>query len=111
MFSNISRYYLDNILQSKLDVKNIARFTIDYFSMVAAKLRDALVLKNIIDLIRSFDIYFYIVINFVAKPIKMELIRVITLYCLRIIIMLNYKTFVSIRLYYEKFVACVIRLS
>lgn len=79
MFSNISRYYLDNILHRRLDVKNIARFTIDYFSIVVAKLRDASILRNIIELIRSFDIYIYIVINLVALPVKIELFRIISL--------------------------------
>jgi hypothetical protein len=65
-----------------------------------------------IDLVRSFDMYAYVVVSFTAQTtVKWELHRVITLYRLRLMAMVGYKTFASIRLYHEEFLARIIRLG
>ncbi len=56
--------------------------------------------------------YAYIVFSFIPQTsVKIELHRVITLYRLRIMGMSGYKTFASIRLYHEEFLARIIRLG
>jgi hypothetical protein len=112
MFSTIPRRYFDDIFHSRLEVKNIIRFISDYSSMAVSEKIEASDAKNMLDLIRSFDMYAYIVYSFTSHAsVKAELIRVITLYRLRLISMAGYKTFASIRAYYEEFLARIIRLG
>jgi len=112
MFPNIPRRYLDDIFHGRLDVKNIVRFIVDFSSMAASEKVDAPEAKSMNDLIRSFDLYAYIVWSFTPQQsVKNELHRVITLYRLRLMSMVGYKTFASIKLYHEEFLARVIRLG
>lgn len=112
MFPNVPRRYLEDIFHSRLDVKNIIRFIVDFSSMAASEKVDAPDAKSMTDLIRSFDMYVYIVFSFTPQmSVKIELHRVITLYRLRIMGMSGYKTFASIRLCHEEFLARVIRLG
>jgi len=65
MFSSVSRRYLDDIFYDRLDIKNITRFIVDLFFVVASNKVDASNAKSLIDLIRAFDIYVYIAFSFV----------------------------------------------
>lgn len=112
MFSNISRRYLENIFHNKLDIKNINKFIIDFFSTIVFEKINAFNARNIIDLVRNFDMYIYVVVSFIAQTtIKWNLYQVIILYRFRLMAMINYKTFASIRLYHEKFLVRIIRLD
>lgn len=61
IFSNIFRRYLKNIYYKQLNIKNIIKFIIDLFSIIALKKIDIFETKNINNLVRNFDIYIYIV--------------------------------------------------
>lgn len=111
VFPHIPHHYFDDILHSRLDVKDIARFTIDPSCMPAAERRDAPVPKNMIELLRGFDVYVYIMLSFTPATVKWELYQVITIYRLRLMAMLDYKIFASIRVYHEHFVARAIILG
>jgi hypothetical protein len=112
MFPSIPRRYLGDILHGRLDVKNIMRFTIDYSSMAASEKVDAPEARSFNDLMRGFEMYVYIVICFtLATSVKLDLLRVITAYRLRLMSIVGIKTFASIRLYHEEFLARVIRLG
>ncbi len=67
MFSNISRRYLENIFHNKLDIKNIDKFIIDFFSTIVFEKINAFNARNIIDLVRNFDMYIYVVVSFIAQ--------------------------------------------
>jgi len=71
MFSSVSRRYLNDIFYDRLDVKNITRFIIDLFFVVASNKIDASNAKSLINLVRVFDIYVYIALSFV-KHITMK---------------------------------------
>jgi len=71
MFSSVSHRYLNDIFYNKLDVKNITKFIVDLFFVVAFNKIDASNAESLIDLIRVFDIYVYIALSFV-KHITMK---------------------------------------
>ena len=112
IFSNISYCYLKNIFYNKLNIKNIIKFIVDFSFIIVLKKIDIFDAKSINNLICSFDIYIYIVFNFILQTsIKIKFYRIITFYCLCIIDISNYKIFVFIKFYYKKFLVCVICLE
>jgi len=65
IFSSVSRRYLDNIFYSRLDIKNIIRFTADLFFVATTDVSDFSDTKSFLDLVRVFDIYIFIAFSFV----------------------------------------------
>jgi len=112
IFSSISRRYLEDIFYNKLNVKNIIKFIIDFFVIIAFEKIDTFNAKSLNNLICNFNMYVFIVISFTSQiSIKLKFLRVIILYRFRLIIISNYKIFVFIKLYYKKFLARVICLD
>jgi len=109
MFSSIFCRYFEDIFYNKLNIKNIIKFIVNFFVIIAFEKIDAFNAKSLNNLICNFNIYVYIVISFTFQiSIKLELLRIIILYCFCLIIILNYKIFVFIRLYYKKFLVRII---
>jgi len=67
MFSNIFCCYLKDIFYSKLDIKNIIKFIVDFFAIIAFEKIDASNAKSLNNLICNFDMYVYIVISFTSQ--------------------------------------------
>lgn len=111
MFPNIPRHYFDEIVRSRLELKTSRGSPSTTLPLAAAGRRDAPVPKNMIELLRGFDVYIYIVVSFTPATVKWELHRATTVYRLRSMAMINFKIFASIRLYHEEFLARVIRLG
>jgi len=65
IFSSISRCYLNNIFYSRLDIKNIIKFTVDFFFAATTDASDFSDTRNFLNLICIFDIYIFIVFSFV----------------------------------------------
>jgi len=109
IFSSIFCRYFKDIFYNRLDIKNIIKFIVNFFAIIAFKKINTFSAKSFNNLICNFDIYIYIVISFTSQIlIKLEFLRVIIFYCFCLIIILNYKIFVFIKLYYKKFLARVI---
>jgi len=65
MFSNVSRRYLNDIFYSRLDIKNIIKFIVDLFFVVATNVIDSFNARSLLDLLCVFDIYIFIAFSFV----------------------------------------------
>jgi len=65
IFSSILCCYLNNIFYSKLDIKNIIKFTINFFFVATTNVFDFSNTKNFLNLICVFDIYIFITFSFV----------------------------------------------
>jgi len=65
IFSSILRCYLINIFYNKLDIKNIIKFTINFFSIAIINIFNFFNIKNLLNLICIFDIYIFIIFSFV----------------------------------------------
>jgi len=65
IFFSILRCYLNNIFYSKLNIKNIIKFIINFFFVVATNIIDFFNIRNFLNLFYVFDIYIFIVFNFV----------------------------------------------
>ncbi len=65
IFLNILRCCLNNIFYSKLNIKNIIKFITNFFFIVATNAIDSLNTRNLFNLFCAFDIYIFIVFNFV----------------------------------------------
>jgi len=75
MFFSIFCRYLKNIFYNKLNIKNIIRFIVNFFVIIAFEKINASNAKNLNILIRNFDIYIYIIISFISQIlIKLELL-------------------------------------
>jgi len=112
IFFSIFCCYLKDIFYNKLDIKNIIKFIVDFFVIIAFEKIDTFNAKSFNNLICSFDIYIYIVISFTSQIlIKLKFLRIIIFYYFCLIVILNYKIFVFIKLYYKKFLVCVICLN
>jgi len=66
IFFNISCCYLKNIFYNKLNIKNIIKFIINFFVIIVFEKINVLNAKSFNILICNFDIYIYIVINFIS---------------------------------------------
>jgi len=66
MFSNVLRCYLDNIFYNKLNIKNIIKFIINFFFIAITNAFDSSNARSLLNLICIFDIYIFIVLNFVS---------------------------------------------
>jgi len=66
IFFSIFYCYFEDIFYSKLDIKNIIRFIINFFVIVVFEKIDTSNAKSLNNLIRNFDIYVYIVISFTS---------------------------------------------
>ncbi len=65
IFSSILRCYLNNIFYSKLDIKNIIKFTINFFFIAIIDIFNFFNIRIFLDLIYIFDIYIFITFSFV----------------------------------------------
>jgi len=60
IFSSILYCYLNNIFYSKLNIKNIIRFIVNLFFVVATNIVDSSNARSFLDLLCTFDIYIFI---------------------------------------------------
>jgi len=65
IFFSILRCYLNNIFYSRLNIKNIIKFTVDLFSVAATNAIDSSDTRNFLNLFCAFDIYIFIAFSFV----------------------------------------------
>jgi len=65
IFSSILRCYLNNIFYSRLDIKNIIKFTANFFFAATTDASDFSDTRNFLNLICIFDIYIFITFSFV----------------------------------------------
>ena len=65
IFFSILCYYLDNIFYNKLNIKNIIKFIINFFFIVAINTIDFFNTRSFLDLFCTFDIYIFITFSFV----------------------------------------------
>jgi len=65
MFSSVLRYYLNNIFYSKLNIKNIIKFIVNFFFVVATNAINSFNTKSLLNLLCTFDIYIFITFSFV----------------------------------------------
>jgi len=65
IFFSVSRYYLNNIFYNKLNIKNIIKFIVDFFFVVAINTIDFSNTKSFLNLFCAFDIYIFIAFSFV----------------------------------------------
>ncbi len=65
IFSSVLRCYLNNIFYNKLNIKNIIKFIVDLFFVVAINTINFSNARSLLDLLRAFDIYIFIVFSFV----------------------------------------------
>lgn len=81
MFPSVARRYLEDIYHCRLEVKQIMRFVVNPSSDAASDTADAFDAKNMLDLIREFQIFAFIVMAFVPHlAVRWELQRAITIY-------------------------------
>ncbi len=69
IFSSVLYRYLDDIFYNKLNIKNIIKFIVDFFFVVATNAINFFDAKNLLDLFRIFDIYIFIAFSFVSHLI------------------------------------------
>ncbi len=65
IFSSILRCYLNNIFYNRLDIKNIIKFTVDFFFVAITDAFDSSDTKKFLNLICVFNIYIFIAFSFV----------------------------------------------
>jgi len=65
IFLNILRCYLNNIFYSRLDIKNIIRFTIDFFFVIVINAINSFNARSLLNFLCTFDIYIFIALSFV----------------------------------------------
>jgi len=65
IFSNILYCYLDNIFYNKLNIKNIIKFIVDFFFIVAINVINFFNAKSFLNLLCTFNIYIFIIFSFV----------------------------------------------
>jgi len=66
MFFSIFCRYFENIFYNKLDIKNIIKFIVNFFVIIAFEKIDISNAKSFNNLIYNFDIYIYIIISFTS---------------------------------------------
>jgi len=66
IFSSVFCCYFKNIFYNRLDVKNIIKFIVDFFAIVAFEKIDISNAKSLNNLVCNFDIYIYIIISFTS---------------------------------------------
>jgi len=66
IFSSVSRRYLNDIFYNKLDIKNVIRFTIDFFLNATTNAINSFDARSLLNLLRIFDIYIFIALSFVS---------------------------------------------
>jgi len=65
IFFSILCYYLNNIFYNKLNIKNIIKFIVDFFFVVAINAIDFFNAKSLLNLLCIFNIYIFIAFSFV----------------------------------------------
>jgi len=69
IFSNVLRCYLNNIFYNKLNVKNIIKFIVNFFFVVAINATNSLNARSLLNLLCTFDIYIFIIFSLVSHLI------------------------------------------
>jgi len=67
IFFSIFCRYFEDIFYNKLDIKNILKFIVNFFVIIAFEKIDAFNAKSFNNLICNFNIYIYIVISFISQ--------------------------------------------
>jgi len=65
IFSSVSRRYLNDIFYNRLNVKNIIKFIVNFFFVVATNAIDFFDTRSFLNLFCVFNIYIFIVLSFV----------------------------------------------
>ncbi len=65
IFFNILCYYLNNIFYNKLNIKNIIKFIVNFFFIVAINIINSFNIKCFLNLFCIFNIYIFIAFSFV----------------------------------------------
>ncbi len=65
IFSSVLRCYLNDIFYSRLNIKNIIKFIINFFFAIAIDAIDFFNTRNFLNLFCVFDIYIFIAFSFI----------------------------------------------
>ena len=99
---------LVDIVRRRLNVRDIPKFTADFAS---ADVRDASKVKNMIQLMRPFEVFCQIVCHLAPAPMQQPLQKSMQQYRDKLMNRASYNTFDSINQYHIEFVARAMKLG